>query len=563
MKYFALATDYDGTLALHGKVDEPTVAALDRVRASGRRLIMVTGRELDELATVCPYLDRFDLIVAENGALLFDPKTREHTPLGDPPPHKFVETLIARGVGPISVGRAIVATWEPHETTVLQTIHELGLELQVIFNKGAVMVLPSGVNKATGLQAALHRLCLSPHNIVGIGDAENDHAFLSYCECGVAVANALPITKEYADWVTEGDHGSGVIELADRLLAEDLATLEDKVGGRIELGKQHDGALASVPAYGVSMLIAGTSGAGKSTLSTGLVERLASAAYQFCIIDPEGDYEGFENVVVLGDAKRVPGLEEVRSVLEDPTHNLVVNLLGVKLDDRPAFFASLWAELHKLRERVGRPHWIILDEAHHILPAVKELKGKDLQATLLITVHPEQLPPTVHGALDLVVAIGAHPGETLATVARGARKTPPTVTARNLAPGEAIGWWTRADAAFEFSVTPPRSEHRRHIRKYAQGSLSEDESFYFRGPGGKLNLRAQNLQLFLQIADGVDDETWRHHLQRGEYSQWFRGAIKDNDLAEEAQKVERDESASPQQSRQRMRELIEARYTTP
>jgi HAD superfamily hydrolase (TIGR01484 family) len=562
MKYFALATDYDGTLALHGKVDEPTVAALDRVRASGRRLIMVTGRELDELATVCPYLDRFDLIVAENGALLFDPKNREHTLLGDPPPHKFVETLIARGVGPISVGRAIVATWEPHETTVLQTIHELGLELQVIFNKGAVMVLPSGVNKATGLQVALHRLCLSPHNVVGIGDAENDHAFLSYCECGVAVANALPVTKEYADWVTVGDHGGGVIELADRLLAEDLATLEEKVGGRIELGK-HEGALASVPAYGVSMLIAGTSGAGKSTLSTGFVERLASAAYQFCIIDPEGDYEGFENVVVLGDAKRVPGLEEVRSVLEDPTHNLVVNLLGVKLDDRPAFFASLWTELHKLRERVGRPHWIILDEAHHILPAVKELKGKDLQATLLITVHPEQLPPTVHSALDLAVAIGAHPGETLATVARGARKTPPTVTARNLAPGEAIGWWTRGNAAFEFSVTPPRSEHRRHIRKYAQGSLSEEESFYFRGPGGKLNLRAQNLQLFLQIADGVDDETWRHHLQRGEYSQWFRGAIKDNDLAEEAQKVERDESASPQQSRQRMRELIEARYTAP
>jgi HAD superfamily hydrolase (TIGR01484 family) len=439
MKYFALATDYDGTLALHGKVDEPTVAALERVRASGRRLIMVTGRELDELATVCPYLDRFDLIVAENGALLFNPKTREHKLLGDPPPHKFVETLIGRGVGPISVGRAIVATWEPHEKTVLETIHELGLELQVIFNKGAVMVLPSGVNKATGLQAALQRLCLSPHNVVGIGDAENDHAFLSYCECGVAVANALPVTKEYADWVTVGDHGSGVIELADRLLAEDLSGLEEKVGGRIELGKQHDGALATVPAYGISMLVAGTSGAGKSTLSTGFVERLAEDAYQFCIVDPEGDYEGFENVVVLGDAKRPPGLEEVKSVLEDPTHNLVVNLLGVKLDDRPEFFASLWSELHELRERVGRPHWIVLDEAHHILPAVKELKGKDLQGTLLITVHPEQLPAAVHSSLDLAIAIGDHPGETLGVISQEKRRRRSRPASSRPGMGSAIG----------------------------------------------------------------------------------------------------------------------------
>ena len=48
----------------------------------------------------------------------------------------------------------------------------------MIFNKGAVMILPSGVNKATGLAAALEELGLSPHNVVGVGDAENDHAFL-------------------------------------------------------------------------------------------------------------------------------------------------------------------------------------------------------------------------------------------------------------------------------------------------------------------------------------------------------------------------------------------------
>jgi HAD superfamily hydrolase (TIGR01484 family) len=95
-------------------------------------------------------------------------------------------------VAPLSVGRAIVATWRPHENAVLETIRDQGLELQVIFNKDAVMVLPSGVNKATGLAVALHDHGFSPHEAVGIGDAENDHAFLTLCECAVAVDNALP-----------------------------------------------------------------------------------------------------------------------------------------------------------------------------------------------------------------------------------------------------------------------------------------------------------------------------------------------------------------------------------
>jgi HAD superfamily hydrolase (TIGR01484 family) len=117
--------------------------------------------------------------------------------------------LQQRGVAPLSCGRVIVATWHPHETTVVEVIRELGLELQIIFNKEAVMVLPSGINKATGLRVALDSLGLSPHNVVGVGDAENDHAFLSLCECAVAVANALPMVQERADWTTSHDHGPG------------------------------------------------------------------------------------------------------------------------------------------------------------------------------------------------------------------------------------------------------------------------------------------------------------------------------------------------------------------
>lgn len=221
MCYDALATDYDGTLASEGRVDEATLEALERLRNSGRRLILVTGREMDDLLKVFPQIDLFERVVAENGALLYRPATRETKRLGEAPPERFAKTLRDRGVTPLSVGEVVVATWTPHEKTVLDVIRELGLELQVIFNKGAVMVLPSGVNKATGLSAALEELGLSPHNAVGVGDAENDHDFLNLCGSSVAVANALPSLKKKADWVTQGSRGAGVIELIDRLLASD------------------------------------------------------------------------------------------------------------------------------------------------------------------------------------------------------------------------------------------------------------------------------------------------------------------------------------------------------
>jgi HAD superfamily hydrolase (TIGR01484 family) len=131
----------------------------------------------------------------ENGALLYFPQSGQERPMGDPPSPAFVAALKKRGVGPISVGRTIVATWEPHQQAVLEAITELELELQIIFNKGAVMVLPTGINKASGLAAALTALDLSAHNVAGIGDAENDHAFLRACGCSAAVSNALAAVK--------------------------------------------------------------------------------------------------------------------------------------------------------------------------------------------------------------------------------------------------------------------------------------------------------------------------------------------------------------------------------
>ncbi len=120
MRYLALACDYDGTLATDGRVDENTEAALERLLDSGRKLILVTGRQLDDLIQVFPRINLFELVVAENGALLYRPASCDQRLLGDRPPEEFITTLRERGVDSLSVGRVIVATWHPHETTVVE-----------------------------------------------------------------------------------------------------------------------------------------------------------------------------------------------------------------------------------------------------------------------------------------------------------------------------------------------------------------------------------------------------------------------------------------------------------
>jgi len=219
MKWQALATDYDGTFATHGKPDQIALSALDRFRQAGGKGILVTGRELRDFAAMGVDLHPFDAVVAENGGVLLFPISGEMKLLGAAPKPEFVEELHRRGVAPISVGACVVATWEPHEVAVMETIKDFHLELQIIFNKGAVMILPAGVNKASGLAAALDVLKLPAETTVGVGDAENDHAMLESCGLGAAVSNALPALKERADHVTEGSHGTGVAQLIEGVLA--------------------------------------------------------------------------------------------------------------------------------------------------------------------------------------------------------------------------------------------------------------------------------------------------------------------------------------------------------
>jgi hydroxymethylpyrimidine pyrophosphatase-like HAD family hydrolase/energy-coupling factor transporter ATP-binding protein EcfA2 len=565
-RYQALATDYDGTLARHGRVDERTVAALRAFLATGRRLIMVTGRELSELLTVCPYTDLFEWIVAENGALLYRPSTKEEKPLADPPPPQFLEALTSRNVQPISCGRVIVATWEPHERAVLEAIRDLGIEWNVIFNKGAVMVLPTGVNKATGLAAALKEMGLSPHNVVGVGDAENDHACLKMCEFSAAVANALPAVKDTADWAMTGDHGDGVSQLIQAVIEDDLARFDGKIARHdLVIGTEADGDQeVCIPAHSPTVLICGPSASGKSTLTTRLVEALEEKCYQFCLFDPEGDYENFAGAVAFGSPGSPPADAEVLQLLSNPNSNAIVNLTGLTIADRPPAFLSLLGPLLQMRTRSGRPHWLILDEAHHLMPAQwlppAGVMPEELVNVAMITVHPELLAKSILERIDTLMIVGASAEEMLATFCEAAGMEAPHIAPPNLETGELLLWHPREEASpRKVKAQPCKTERRRHRRKYAEGELPPDRSFYFRGSKAKLNLRAQNLTIFLQLADGVDDETWEYHLRRGDYSQWFASCVKDEELAALAKQVE-SLDVNPQESREMMRAAIEREY---
>jgi hydroxymethylpyrimidine pyrophosphatase-like HAD family hydrolase/energy-coupling factor transporter ATP-binding protein EcfA2 len=556
VRYLALATDYDGTLAADGVVSEQTIQALERFRESGRKLIMVTGRELVDLEQVFDRMDLFDRIVAENGAVLYRPDTKDRQVLCDPPPAEFAKELQSRGAEPLSVGDVIVATRQPHETDAIEVIASLGLELQVIFNKGAVMVLPPGVNKAFGLKAALDELGLSARNVAGVGDAENDHAFLDECELSVAVANALPAVQDRCDHVTSSPRGEGVVELIDAILSEDAAAWRPE-RKRIIVGPSDEDGDVSIEPFGEALLAAGPSGSGKSTTVVSLLELLQEAGYQLLVVDPEGDYGGFPGTVQMGDPKHPPVIEEITQLVADGS-SLSINMLAMPLEDRPAFFEQILSALAELLQRTGRPHWLIIDEAHHLLPsnwqktvpALREFAG----SLMFVTVHPDMVAPPVIELITGVFAVGDSPSKTIKPVADARGLETPDIEHRQ----DRVVFWRPDGAAVHVAPIPSEYQHQRHIRKYAEGDL-KDRAFYFTGPNDELKLRAQNLQIFKQIAEGIDEATWMFHLQRGDFETWFAECVKDPELAE----VARDAASQASTSRETICQAIEERYTAP
>lgn len=135
-----------------------------------------------------------------------------------------------------------------------------------------------------------------------------------------------------------------------------------------------------------------------------MVERLAEKKYQVCIFDPEGDFNDFEQSMTIGGPERIPKISEIVAVLGDPSRSVNVNLLGIPLADRPSFFQEALARIQELRFRTGHPHWVVIDEAHHVLPAELTKAGmtlpQEIKSFLAVTVHPEKVAPAILKAVN-------------------------------------------------------------------------------------------------------------------------------------------------------------------
>ena len=567
------ATDYDGTIAEGNRVNEPTARALERVRATGRKLLLVTGRMLPDLRSVFPEVTRmFDAVVAENGALVAFPDGREGRTLGDPPEPALIEALRSRGV-PFDVGSAILATDGSFAESVLAAIRETGVERTLVFNKGALMLLPGGVTKGTGLAAALATLELSPHNMVGVGDAENDHAFLSMCECAVAVADAVPALRERADYVTRGMAARGVVELIEEHVLNDLVEIVPRLARhQLALGEHADGVPVAVPAHGARLLIVGPSASGKSTLTGVLAERVVDSGRTMLLLDPEGDYRTLaelEGVVVFGGKgdQALPVPEELDQLLRHPRTSLVLDLSAMTLAEKGVYATKTLAVVAAVRSSTGLPHWLIIDEAHHVLPAegspAVELIRPGAESLALITLDAAALAPAMRALPNLIASTelaAFHAGVRAVLAARGARRDAQLLDGPSLERGEAaLAWLEPEPRATRVRVTRRRVHHRRHLRKYTEGELPPERSFFFRGPAGALNLRAANLARFVELAEGVDEATWAHHLAAGDYSTWLRQMIKDPTLADEIDAIGRAGTPAADSRRQAL-ERVRARY---
>ena len=335
MRYVALAVGFDGTLARDGVCDERCIEALRALAATGRKLILVTGRELRELLEIFPEARLFDYVVAENGAVMHRPATRESEILAQAPPEILLQELRRRHVTPLSVGSSMVRTVQANEAEVSAALSKLQLDFQLVTNPGALMMLPAGVNKASGVWAALRELGVSRHNLVAIGDGENDLALFEFAEHAVAVQNADTLVKRVANRTTHGAYCDGFLELARDLVADDLAGATPR--HKFAIGVRENGAAVEITPCQDSLLVHGPDGTGKSALCSRLLEQFLANSYQCCVIDAEvGGMKVPGEVEVFGDAHEVPRLTDILSALDQPTASVAINLAALARRDAPS-----------------------------------------------------------------------------------------------------------------------------------------------------------------------------------------------------------------------------------
>jgi len=571
--FHAVAIDYDGTLARADTPHEEALEALAEIRAAGRRVILVTGRILEELRGVFPGVDaHFDAIVAENGAVLSVEGTTRL--LSSPVEFELDEALVAQAV-PFRRGQVLLATWSPHEAVVSREIARLGLECQIARNRGEVMLLPAGISKGFGIYQALGDLGVSHHSALGIGDAENDHSLLRTCEIGVAVADAVPGLKRHADVVLEKPGGAALAELLRSAVLHGELEVPTR-RWRIELGRGDDGQRVDLPASRINLLVTGRSQSGKSFLTGLLAEQLIGLGYSVCLVDPEGDYASLgslRGVLHLGGREPLPPPEGVGRLVEHRFGSVLVDLSLVEESQRLGYVERLLRRLEEERAATGLPHWILCDEAHASLAGLglgRMLGETSLRGICAVTYRPDSLGSSLQDSVDFVLAIlgGKRSDGVPDPIALLEELLEQELDDREVgSPGRGLLVDTRGqEQARPFEIGLRRRPHVRHWHKYFHGALPPRLHFHFSTDAGERLEAAANVAEFRRGLLASEWPVLRHHARRCDFSRWSAEALQDAELAREVEGLENAfrSSERSQSDAERLRDglvaAIERRY---
>jgi haloacid dehalogenase-like hydrolase len=310
-------------------------------------------------------------------------------------------------VTPLTVGSSIVRTVQANEAEVSAALRKLQLDFQLVTNPGALMMLPAGVNKASGVWAALRELGVSRHNLVAIGDGENDLALFEFAEHAVAVQNADPLVKRVANRTTLGGYCDGFLELARDLIATDLADAVPR--HKFAVGVRENGAAVEITPCHDSILVRGPAGTGKAALCNRLLDQFLESSYQCCIIGAEvGGMRVPGEVEVFGDAHEVPRLTDILSALDQPTASVAINLAALAVETRPVFTDALLVQLQALHDRLGRPHVVLISQAHSFLTdGIIASSARSSEVTMIYsTAEPERLPARILESVTLTLNSG-------------------------------------------------------------------------------------------------------------------------------------------------------------
>ncbi len=571
MKLSAFVLDYDGTIATDGVFDPTVRAAIASVRRRGMIVILATGRQLADLRRVAGDLACFDVVVAENGAILDFPVSGRHVLLAHPASPVFLTELRSRQVD-FTVGECVVEAEASAAPIILHVIRTLELPLTLLFNRGRLMVLPIAVGKSTGVRQAVHALRLSLHNTVGIGDAENDHDLLDVCEVGAAVEWGSTALKAVADEVIEGCGPAAVGGYMRRLANQPRLSAAQMGRRHLLLGYEHDGTEISLAVRGRTILVAGEPGTGKSQLAGLLCEQLILQGYCLCIVDPEGDYESLAtlpNVVTLGGDDPPPSPRELARTFEYPDVSVVIDLSKLCQREKVGYVSSLLPMLTALRRRTGLPHKILVDEAHYFLTDVAhtQLIDPELAGYIVVTYRISALDPIITQTGDVVTLVTREtdPAES-AILLRMCRPSPEKswtqlfstlqITDAALLPGtmESHGLVRR------FTLAPRLTAHVRHRTKYIDTPVDDAKAFVF-GEGTSPRPRARSLREFVGLLPQLSTEILSGHLHRHDLSRWIGDVFRDRHLALRIRTIEsRLVTDEPADVAQAIAQTIRARY---